>query len=439
MKNKKKSNEYYRKLSRELIPGGNSLLSKRSEMFSPGMWPGYFEHASGITVTDLNGKTYKDFAHFSAGTCALGYAHPEINEAAIKAISLGNMSTLNSYEEVELAAKLTAMHPGLSMAKFAKTGGEANAIAVRLARNFTGKNKIAFCGYHGWHDWYLSANLNDKENLDQQLMSGLSPRGVPVGLTGSAFPFMHGDLEYLRELLKKGDVAAVKVETMRSEYPDLLYLEAMRDLCNEFGAVLIFDECTSGFRETFGGFYLKYDVLPDLVVLGKTIANGFPITTVLGSELVMNAAQTTFISSTFFTDRVGFAAALKTLEIMERERTWKKLKTIGSYFKKGLQELFDESDIDISQSGMRALPVWSYRDPKANIFKTFITERMLERGYLFASAFYPTSCHEKSDVDDLFTDLKTVIRELEILINSETNLSDHLSGQEAHMGFERLN
>ena len=116
-------------------------------MFSPGIWPGYFEKAFGISVTDLNGKTYKDFTHFSAGTCALGYAHPEVNEAAIRVINSGNMSTLNSYEEVDLAVKLTEMHPGMRMAKFAKTGGEANAIAVRLARNFTGKNKIALSSF----------------------------------------------------------------------------------------------------------------------------------------------------------------------------------------------------------------------------------------------------------------------------------------------------
>ncbi|MDA9300071.1 aminotransferase class III-fold pyridoxal phosphate-dependent enzyme [Amylibacter sp.] len=439
MKIDKKSNEYYRSLSKKLIPGGNSLLSKRSEMFSPGMWPGYFEKALGISVTDLNGATYKDFTHFSAGTCVLGYAHPEVNEAAIRVIRSGTMSTLNSYEEVELAAKLIEMHSGMQMVKFAKTGGEANAISVRLARNYTGKNKIAFCGYHGWHDWYLSANLNNRDNLDGQLMSGLSPRGVPIGLTGSSVPFMYGDIDQLQKILNEGDIAAVKVETMRSQYPDPTYLLTLRKLCDQYGALLIFDECTSGFRESFGAFYLNYDAKPDLVVLGKTIANGFPLTTVLGTAPVMNAAQNTFISSTFFTDRIGFATALKALEVMQREHTWQTLKMIGGYFKSGLINIFADSNIEIELTGMDALPVWSYKGEQGNAIKTLITEKMLGYGYLFGSAFYPTSAHKTFDIDECLAALKTVVGEIEPYFEDADKLSSMLHNGEAHMGFKRLN
>lgn len=224
---------------------------------------------------------------------------------------------------------------------------------------------------------------------------------------------MYGDLDQLRKILNEGDIAAVKVETMRSKYPGPAYLLALRKLCDQHCALLIFDECTSGFRESFGAFYLNYDVKPDLVVLGKTIANGFSLTTVLGTATIMNAAQNMFISSMFFTDRIGFSAALKTLEVMQREHTWQTLKMIGGYFKAGLINIFAHSNIEIELTGMDALPVWSYKSVQGNAIKTLITEKLLGYGYLFGSAFYPTSAHKTFDIDECLAALKPVVGEIE--------------------------
>ena len=200
---KQKKNNLNHILAKKLIPGGNSLLSKRREMFAPEQWPAYFESACGIRVIDIEGTEFRDFSHFGVGTNTLGYGNKEVDDAVRGCIDKGNMSTLNPFEEVQLAEKLVKLHPWSSMARFARTGGEANSIAIRIARAYTNKSKIAFCGYHGWHDWYLSANIKDKKNLDKQLLSGLSHVGVPKELANTSIPFIDGDLETLERTLKR--------------------------------------------------------------------------------------------------------------------------------------------------------------------------------------------------------------------------------------------
>ena len=304
-----------------VIPGGNSLLSKRSEMFSPSKWPGYFSSSNGIIVKDLDDKKYKDFSHFSVGTCSLGYSNIQINNAVKKIIDLGTMSTLNCPEEVILAEKLISMHSWAGKVRFARTGGEANSVAIRVARAATGKDKILINGYHGWHDWYLSVNLSNGNNLDGHLLPGLLPSGVPKSLINTVETFTVGDLDKIKTELESGEYAAVKMEVMRNERPTKEYLQEIRSLCDKYNTLLIFDECTSGFREAFGGMHLNYGVFPDMCMLGKAIANGFPLTCVLGTNNVMNKSLSSFISSTFWTERIGFTAALATLEIMEKQET----------------------------------------------------------------------------------------------------------------------
>ena len=214
-----KENIKFQEKAEQLIPGGNSLLSKRRQMFSPGMWPSFFSSTAGLIVKDLEGNTYKDFSHYSVGTCTLGYNNKEINDVVKDCIDKGVMSTLNCPEEVLLAEKLISMHPWAEMCRFARTGGEANALAVRIARAATKKDKIIIHGYHGWHDWYLSSNLGDNEALDGHLLPGLAPLGVPKVLRGTTIPMDVFDTEALVEELKRGDIAAVKMEVMRSRRP----------------------------------------------------------------------------------------------------------------------------------------------------------------------------------------------------------------------------
>ena len=315
-----KSQDLYVK-AKKIIPTGTELLSKRPEMFLPDLWPSYYKKAKGCKVWDLDDKEYYDFAQMGVGSCTLGYADDDINEAVIDAISNSSMCTLNSYEEVELAERLIALHqPWAERARFARSGGEACAIAVRIARAKTGRNKVAFCGYHGWSDWYISANIGDETQLDEQLLPGLKPTGVPRSLRGTALPFLYNDLDSLVELTEKypDDIAAIIMEPRRGEELQEGFLEGVRQLADKIGAVLIFDEITAGFRLCIGGIHKLYGVNPDIAVFGKALGNGFPITAIIGTKEVMDAAETSFISSTFWTERIGFAAGVATLKKMEK-------------------------------------------------------------------------------------------------------------------------
>ena len=186
--------------AKEIIPGGNMLLSKRSEQFLPDFWPSYFSKAKGCKVWDLDDVEYADFSIMGIGTNILGYGNPEVDEAVQRTIVNGNMSSLNCPEEVWLAEKLISMHPWADMVKYARSGGEANAMAIRIARAASGKDNVAICGYHGWHDWYLAANLGEEDNLDGHLLPGLKTAGVPRGLKSSVFAFEYNDFAKLEAL-----------------------------------------------------------------------------------------------------------------------------------------------------------------------------------------------------------------------------------------------
>lgn len=427
----------YRRRSRIVIPGGNSLLSKRPELFSPSKWPGYFTKAKGIRVTDLDKKTYIDFSHFSVGTCTLGYNNNKINKEVKKAISRGNISTFNSYEEVQLAEKLIEMHPWAGMARFARSGGEANAIAVRIARAARNKEKILFCGYHGWHDWYLSANLRGVNTLNDHLLPGLDPLGVPQSLQNTTETFFYGDLAKVESELATGDYAALKMEVMKNVRPENEYLKNIRDICDKHNVILIFDECTSGFREAFGGMHLNYDVRPDLCVLGKALGNGFPITCVLGTEQVMQDGSASFISSTFWTERLGFVAALATLKEMEKLESWNYITDIGKLYKSELTEVFKELEIPFNWSGMPALLFYEISNCQWLHIKTWITERFLDFGYLSGASFYPSTQHKPKDVKKFAMVFKTILEEL-LSIGFE-EVAKEMEGRVCHSTFKRLN
>jgi glutamate-1-semialdehyde aminotransferase len=325
------------------------------------------------------------------------------------------------------------------MVRFARSGGEANSIAVRIARSFTNKSKIAFCGYHGWHDWYLSANLKDPKNLDKQLLSGLSSVGVPKELKSTAIPFYDGDLEGLEKILSMGDVAAIKMEVMRSQAPSKEYLLNIRELADKYNCLLIFDECTSGFRDAFGGLHLNYGVSPDISILGKTLGNGYAITAVLGSKPVMLASQATFISSTFFTERLGFTAALATLDVMESVQSWKVISKKGKLFKDKLKLIAKKHDIKIDISGMDALVSYNIDLPSKLEAKTFVTQEMLGEGFLAGNLFYPSIAHTDKDIEDFFVSFDKVLKKLKKITLSDKDINSYLNGPLCHSTFERLN
>ena len=428
------------KRAKRVIPGGNMLLSKRPEMFLPGKWPAYFSKAKGCKVWDLDGKEYIDMSIMGIGTNTLGYGHPEVDEAVIKTVKDGNMSTFNCPEEVHLAEKLIEIHPWADMVRFARAGGEINSIAIRIARASTGRDKIAFCGYHGWHDWYLSTNLNNDKNLDGHLLPGLQPNGVPRGLTGTTLPFNYNDIEQLEQLIKDnhGEIAAIKMEVSRNEDPKDNYLQKVRDLATENNIVLIFDECTSGFRETFGGLHKKYDVEPDIAIFAKALGNGYAISACIGRQEFMQAAQQTFISSTFWTERIGPTAALKTLEIMEREKSWESITQIGNNISNQWQSLSDKHNLSISTWGIPALSGYTFNAPNALSYKTLITQEMLKRGYLAANSVYACTEHTKELVDGYFAELDPIFATIKECEDGR-DVNSLLEGPLCHSGFKRLN
>jgi glutamate-1-semialdehyde 2,1-aminomutase len=426
------------KRAKTLIPGGNMLLSKRAEMFLPEQWPAYFSRAKGCRVWDMDGRELIDMSLMGIGTNTLGYGHPEVDDEVRRVVTDGNMATLNCPEEVYLAERLVALHPWAHMARFARSGGEANAIAIRIARAASGKDKVAICGYHGWHDWYLSANLGDDKNLAGHLLPGLDPKGVPQNLRGSVVPFNYNDLAALEKLVAGGDIGVIKMEVVRNKGPQDNFLHKVRELATRHGIVLVFDECTSGFRQTFGGLHLQYGVEPDMAVLGKTLGNGYAITAIIGRREIMQGAQGTFISSTFWTERIGPSAALKTLEVMERIRSWEQITTTGRDITARWQALSSKYNVSITTSGLPALTTFAFNSPNALAYKTLIAQEMLAKGYLAATGVYVCTEHTPAVVDGYFGALDPVfalIRECE----DGRDVMSLLKGPVCHAGFRRLN
>ena len=423
--------------AKSLIPGGGMLLSKRAEMFLPGLWPSYFSSAKGIRVKDIDGRVFRDFYLMGVGTNSLGYARREVDKSVRKQIRRGNMSSFNFPGEVDLAEKLIAMHPWSEMARFTRTGGEAMAVAVRIARAASGREHIAVCGYHGWHDWYLSLNLNDPNGLNDLLLPGLEPRGVPTALRGVTHAFKYGDIVGLRKVIEEHTLAAIVLEVGRGAIPDRGFLSEVRRLADRNSVVLIFDECTSGFRESYGGLHLTTGVEPDMAMFGKSLGNGYAVNAVIGKSAVMESAQRTFVSSTFWTEAIGTTAAIATLEIMQSTRSWEQISEVGRVVKDVWRSLASKHSLAIDVTGLDALANFKFEDEHHNLMKTLVTQEMLKAGFLAGTSFFASTEHKQHDIDDYSEALDIVLSRISIAKQSN-KLEDLLETQEAHRTFERL-
>ena len=423
--------------AKQIVAGGNMLLSKRPEMFLPEQWPSYFSKSKGCEVWDLDGKKYIDTL-MMPGTNSLGYNYEEIDEAVKETINSGNMSTLNAPEEVELTERLVELHPWADMARFARSGGEANSVAIRLARAASGKDNVAFCGYHGWHDWYLASNLSDSKGLDGHLLPGLDPHGVPKNLKDSVHPFEYNNFDKLEELVKTKNIGVVKMEVYRNKEPENNFLHRVRKLANEHNIVLVFDECTSGFRKNFGGLHKLYDVEPDVAMFGKALGNGYAVTAVLGKREVMQAAEKSFISSTFWTERIGSSAALATLKAMDKEKSWEKITSMGEEINKEWIKLSQEYELPITISGLAALTTFTFKSKNALAYKTLITQEMLKKGYLAATAVYVCTAHTPEIIKTYLENLKPLFQTIKECEEGR-DIMTLLEGPIAHGGFKRLN
>ena len=435
-----KGQELYKR-AKEIIPGGTQLLSKRPEMWLPEQWPSYYSRAKGCEVWDLDGNHYYDMSIMGVGANVLGYAFDEVDQAAKKAIDRGSMCTLNAPEEVELAEALLDLHPWADMVRYAKAGGEAMAMAARIARAYTGKDIVLVCGYHGWHDWYLSANLTKGDPLADVHLKGLAPAGVPKGLAGTNLIFHYNKEEEFEALVKenRGKIAAVIMEPIRNDYPNPGYLEKIREITEAEGIVLIFDEITAGFRLCPGGSHLKLGVNPDIAVFAKAMTNGYPVSAIVGKRDVMEAAQETFISSTFWTERIALAAALESIRCYQKYKVDEVQSRVGGRVKEGWLRAAERQGIKIHVSGILPLIHFEFLYENPLIYKTFFTQQMLKKGYLAATGLYVSLAHTESIIEEYLAACENVFEEIGKICLEGKEIMEYLDGPVCHAGFERLN
>ncbi len=420
------------KYAKTLIPGGTTLFSKRSELHLPYKWPAYFTKAKKINVWDLKGDKYLDM-FCAVGTSVLGYSNVKVNKSVLKNINKGNMTTLNCPEEVYLAKQIIKQHPWASMAKFTRGGGEANALAIRIARSFTKKKNVAFCGYHGWHDWYLSANINSKKNLDQHLMSGLNYDGIPENLKNTSFPFPYNNFEYLIKLIDKKKIGIIKMEVMRNIEPQNNFLQKVRDICNKKKIILIFDECTSGYREIMGGIHLKFKVNPDMAIFGKALGSGYAINAIIGKKQIMKKAENTFISSSFWGERVGYTAALASIKEFKRLNVFKKIENNGKIIKNIWHNLSKKYNVPIKVEGTNAIPSFEFCNNHPQR-KTFLTQEMLKNKILASNVIYITIFHNKNSIKRYIKILDKVFYDI-----SKKNIKSILKSKVCFKPINRIN
>ena len=384
------------------IPGGTQLISRRPNRTAYGVSPVYVSHARGSRFWDVDGHEYIDWIS-GIGAILLGYCDPVVDAAVQRQVTEGSTFAINHPLEVELAEALCDTIPCAEMVRYAKCGGEACAIAVRIARGATGRDKVLFCGYHGWHDWYLAANLGDEASLNQHLFPGIEPIGVPQALAGTAFPFPYGDYEALQSLLDRhaGEVAAVIMEPMRSAIPPAGYLEQVARATRAAGAVLVFDEVSAGYRYAFGGAQQYLGVTPDMAVFAKSMSNGYPMAAVVGRRDVMEAAGRMFISSTYWSDAIGLRAALTTLQEVRRRDLPAQLRRFGHDLKSCIQAAADATGAPIACTGHEVHPQLEFKidDPlrRAQASTLYIQE-MARRGCHGYASFYLNAAQDDADL-----------------------------------------
>ena len=412
LKNKTKTGQILWQNAKKVIPGGNMLLSKNPDRHLPDVWPTYFKSAKGCRVKDLDNNQYIDFSLMGVGTNILGYGDPTVDAGVKKIVEKGNMSTLNCPEEVMLAEKLIDLHPWFDMVKLTRTGGEANSVAIRIARAASGKDNVAVCGYHGWHDWYLSANLNtdDGKNLDGHLLNGLEIKGVPKKLKSTVFPFNYGNIRDLKKIVKNNSIGVIKMEVCRNTPPNISFLKQVRNLADKNNIVLIFDECTTGFRQSLGGLHKVTGIIPDIAIFGKALGNGYAIAAIAGKKSIMENAQKTFISSTFWTERIGPVAALKTIQVMEEKKTWITINEIGNKIQNKWKELATSLGLKINVNGIPSLANFSFPSARNQLYKTLITQEMLKNNFLASNVVYCCIKHNNSILDKYFSKLENVFK-----------------------------
>jgi glutamate-1-semialdehyde aminotransferase len=361
-----------------LVPGG-VLGARKPGDFIEGEYPIFLETGKGCRLTDVDGNEFVDFL-CGYGPIILGYREEEVDDAVYKQIKeKGFCFTLTQKFQNALAKKLTELVPSSELSIFLKTGSDATTASIRIARAYTGKIKVMRCGYHGWHDWCVE-------------MKG----GIPSKFYEDVFEFQYNRLDQLEELMAThGDETAAIIMTPfghpnheKMQEPNPGFLEGVRDLADKYSAVLVYDEIRTAFRLRMGGAQELYGVTPDLTVLGKAIANGYPISVVTGKkDIMMAAAHKLFISSTFFPNSEGFVAALKTIEILERDKVLENIWEKGDRFIEKIRALLDKYDVGAELTGVGPMFYITFETDETGAYKgkrkDFYTQ-LIRKGFFFS-------------------------------------------------------
>ncbi|MFP6704231.1 MAG: aminotransferase class III-fold pyridoxal phosphate-dependent enzyme [Planctomycetaceae bacterium] len=435
-----RSMEMYQRLL-ELIPGGTQLISRRPTRYALGVSPVVATRGKGSRIWDVDGHEYIDWVS-AIGSVILGYADPVVDQAVKQQIDRGTNFSITHELELELAELLVERIPCAEMVRYARGGGDACAVAARIARGSTGRDRILFCGYHGWHDWYQAANHGSDGDLDEHLFPGIEPIGVPSALAGTAIPFAYGDLDGLGERLDlyRGEVAAVMMEPMRSELPAEGYLEGVASLCRDHDVVLIFDEVSTGFRPSDAGVQPVLGVEPDMAVFAKSISNGYAMGAVVGRRDVMAPADRMFVSSTYWGETVGLAATVATLTELRNRNTAQTLARTGAALKQSLNDVASDVGVSICCTGVDYHPhlEFSVEDPVLeNKIATLYVQEMAKRGHHGYASFYLNESQGEVEIEML----SDAAREVFALIGEtldDGRIDERLEVEERQEFFRRL-
>lgn len=394
----KKSQELYHR-AKQIILGGTQTISKQPECFDAEFYPAYIERGCGSRVWDIDGNEYIDFVA-ALGPVILGYCHPQVNLAIQNQLSKGILFSSNSPLEVELAEKLTRIIPNAEMVRFFKSGAEATSAAVRLARNFTGRDKVISCGYHGWHDWYIAQNYEG---------------GIPKVFSDYIISLRYGDLETARKVLTEigQEVACVIVEPVVLE-ADCKFLEELEWLVRKAGALLIFDEIITGFRLALGGAQEYFGIEADLAVFGKAMANGMPLSAVTGREEIFEAAKNLWISSTYGGETLSLSASIATIDELEKGEHYSKTKKLGQLLYEGWKDLLIEFPNIFAQARLvDSIPSLVF-DLKAKSQEDTFMREMLRKGFLIRRKHYwfISSDHNEEDIKNALIACEKVFKEI---------------------------
>lgn len=376
---------------RESTPGG-MLGIRRPYNFVEGEYPIFIDHGYGGHIVDVDGNDYIDML-CAYGPIILGYVEEEINQAVIAQMQKGFCFSLVQEIQNQLQEKLIELIPCAEMAVLAKTGSDVTTMAIRVARGYTGKNKVLRCGYHGWHDWCVEHK-----------------GGVPPEIINLTEEFAYGDLADLRRKLEanRDDLACIIITPVgHPTAKDVItppdgYLAGVRALADEYGTVLVFDEIRTGFRAAMGGAGERYGVVPDLATFGKAMANGYPISALVGKKQIMQVMEEgVFVSSTFFPNSLEIAAALKCIEILQREQVIDSIWTRGQAFLDQLAAIKAKHHAPVTVSGIPPMPFITF-DKVDQHYKTRRTEfytQTIRRGLFIQPYHHWYICHRHTDAD----------------------------------------